>query len=127
MFLITMFTVTTATANNIQTYSNNVRSTNASFTISSTGKATLSIEYNGISSVTKNAIINSKIQKKVGLIWVTVNDAKWKDISKTTNYYNSHSTQLSSKGNYRAYITYVISGNGGKNDEITKTIEKTYS
>ena len=127
MFFITILAATNVLANNIQPYSNNVRSTGASFTISSTGKATISVEYSGISGITKTATISSKIQKKIGLIWVTVNGAKWEDTSKSTNFSKTHSVQLSENGNYRAIITFVISGNGGKDDEITKKIEKIHA
>ena len=43
-----------------------------SFSIASNYKATASYEYRGKSEVTKNVKIVTKIQKKAGVIWVTV-------------------------------------------------------
>lgn len=117
----------TAFADDILVYSNNVSSTSTSFTISSSGKATVSNNYTGRSGVTKSATITTKVQKKVGLIWVTVSGGSWTDTSTAINYSKNHSVQLSSKGTYRAYVKFVISGIGGSDDEITKKLEKTYS
>lgn len=126
--IVTLFSATiTAYASGIQPYSNNVNSTDVSFSISSSGKATVSYEYYGKSGVTKNAEIVSKVQKKVGLIWVTVDDGSWTDTSTSTNFSKSHSVQLSSKGTYRAHVVFTISGTGGSDDKITKNVEKTYS
>lgn len=126
--IVTLFSATiTAYASGIQPYSNNVNSTDVSFSISSSGKATVSYEYYGKSGVTKNAEIVSKVQKKVGLIWVTVDAGSWTDTSTSTNFSKSHSVQLSSKGTYRAHVVFTISGTGGSDDKITKNVEKTYS
>lgn len=79
--LVLLFTVSiTAYANDIELYSNNVYTTDVSFSIASNGKATASYEYRGKSGVTKNAKIVTKIQKKVGIIWVTVSGASWTDM-----------------------------------------------
>ncbi len=127
--LVTLFMATiTAYANSsIQPFSNNVNSTDVSFSISSSGKATVSYEYYGKSGVTKSSEIVTKVQKKVGLIWVTVDDGSWTDNSIATNFSKSHSVQLSSKGTYRAHVVFTISGTGGSDDKITKNVEKTYS
>lgn len=126
--IVTLFSATiTAYASGIQPYSNNVNSTDVSFSISSSGKATVSYEYYGKSGVTKNAEIVSKVQKKVGLIWVTVDGGSWTDTSTSTNFSKSHSVQLSTKGTYRAHVVFTISGTGGSDDKITKNVEKTYS
>lgn len=117
----------TAFADGISTYSNNVGSTATSFTISSKGKATVSNNFAGISGVTKSATITTKVQKKIGVIWVTVNNGNWIDTSTATNYSKSHSVQLSSTGTYRAHVVFTISGTGGSDDKITKNVEKEYS
>lgn len=125
--LVIIFTATiTAYAGSIQPFSNNVNSTDVSFSISSSGKATVSYEYYGKSGVTKSAKIVTKVQKKVGIIWVTVNGGSWTDTSTSTNFSRSHSVQLSSKDTYRAHVVFTISGTGGSDDKITKNIEKTY-
>lgn len=126
--IVTLFSATiTAYAGSIQPYSNNVLTTNTTFSISSTGKATVSNTYSGITGTTKNAKIVTKVQKKVGLIWVTVDNGSWTDTSTATNFSKSHSVQLSKTGTYRAHVEFTISGTGGSDDKITKNVEKTYS
>ena len=126
--LVTLFTVTiTAYANSVQPYYNNVGSTNTVFTISSSGLATVKNSYSDSSNRAKQAKIVTKIQKKVGIIWVTVNGGSWTDTSTSTNFSKSHSVQLSSKDTYRAHVVFTISGTGGSDDKITKNVEKTYS
>lgn len=126
--IVTLFSATiTAYAGSIQPYSNNVDTTNTTFSISSSGLATVKNTYYGITGTTKSAEIVTKVQKKVGLIWVTVNGGSWTDNSTATNFSKSHSVQLSSKGTYRAHVVFTISGTGGSDDKITKNVEKTYS
>lgn len=117
----------TAYANGISVYSNNVSSTNTSFSISESGKVTVSNRYVGETGVTKSATFTTKVQKKVGLIWVTVSNGKWTDTSTAVNFSKSHSVQLSSTGTYRAHVVFTISGTGGSDDKITKNIEKEYN
>lgn len=124
--LVTLFTTITAYAGSIQTYSNNVLTTNTTFSISSSGKATVANSYSGITGTTKSAKIVTKVQKKVGLIWVTVSNGSWTDTSTATSFSKSHSVQLSGTGTYRAHVVFTISGSGGSDDEITKNVEKTY-
>lgn len=125
---VTLFTTTiTAYAGSIQLYSNNVLTTNTTFSISNSGKATVANSYSGITGTTKSAEIVTKVQKKVGLIWVTVSGGSWTDTSSVTNFSKSHSVQLSSTGTYRAHVVFTISGTGGSDDKITKNVEKIYS
>lgn len=126
--VITLFSATlTVYANDVQLCSNNVNITSTSFSISSSGKATVTNSYSGITGVTKNAEIKTKVQKKVGLIWVTVSGGSWTDTSTATNFSRSHSVQLSSTGTYRAHVVFTISGTGGSDDKITKNTEKEYN
>ena len=97
------------------------------FSISSSGKATVRNSYTGKAGKFKSAKITTKIQKKVGVIWVTVSGGSWTDTSSSLNYSKSHSLQLSSTGTYRAHVVFVISGSGGSDDKITKNVEKTYN
>lgn len=80
-----------------------------------------------ISEIIKSATIETKIQKKFGLIWITVSDGSWTDTTTATSYSKSHSVQLSSTGTYRAHVEFTISGSGGSDDEITKNVQRTYS
>lgn len=126
--LVTLFTATiTAYAGSIQPYFNNVDTTNTTFSISGSGLATVKNTYSGITGTTKSAEIVTKVQKKVGLIWVTVDGGSWTDNSTATNYSKSHSVQLSGKGTYRAHVVFTVSGTGTSDDKITKNVEKTYS
>ncbi len=124
---VTLFTVTFPVyASSITPCSNNINSTNTSFSISSTGKATVFNTYTGKGNLVTKGTIETKIQKKFGLIWITVDGGKWTDISTATDFAQSHSVQLSKTGTYRAHVEFTISGTGGSDDKITKNIEKTY-
>lgn len=125
--LITFFITTlTVYASEIQPFSNNVGSTNTVFSISSSGLATVKNTYSDSLNRVTSAKVVTKVQKKVGLIWVTVSGGSWTDNSTAKNFTKSHSVQLSSKGTYRAHVVFTISGTGGSDDKITKNVEKTY-
>lgn len=124
---VLLTTSITVYAEDVQTYSNNVSTTNTSFSISSSGKATVNNTYMGITGTTKSAKIVTKVQKKFGLIWITVDNGSWTDTSTANNFSQSHSVQLSKTGTYRAHVVFTISGTGGSDDKITKNLEKTYS
>ena len=104
--------------------SNNAYTT---FSISDSGKATVANSYSGKSGKFKSAKITTKVQKKIGIIWVTISDGSWTDTSTSLNYSKSHTIQLSSTGTYRAHVVFVISGSGGSDDRITKNVQKTYN
>lgn len=59
-------------ASSIQPYYNNVDRVNTTLTISSSGVATVKNFYSGITGTTKSAKIVTKVQKKVGIIWVPI-------------------------------------------------------
>lgn len=125
--LVTFITATiTVYADGIQPYYNNINSVTTSFSISSSGKATVNNTYSGITGTTKNVKITTKVQKKYGLIWITVSGGSWTDTSTATNFSKSHSVQLSKTGTYRAHVEFKISGTGGSDDKITKNVERTY-
>ena len=125
-FFIVFAMTVPAFAGDIDTCSNNVKSTDISFSISNSGNATVVLKYYGKSRVTQKAEISTKIQKKVGVIWVTVSNGSWTDTSSSTNFSTSHSVQLSSKATYRAHVVFTISGSGGSDDKITKNSAMTY-
>ena len=105
---------------------NNVSDVNTQFTITTSGNATVKNTYSGRSGKFQSAKITTKIQKKVGVVWVTVSGGSWTDNSTSLNFSKSHSVQLSSHGTYRAHVVFVISGSGGSDDKITKNVQKTY-
>lgn len=110
---------------------NNTVTVTTSGDISSGGLMSVTNRYIGISGTTTKAVITTYIEKKVlGLFWTrvdigTTND-EWVDTVYDYTYSISHTTQLSSKGTYRATVTYEIYGIGGSPDVIVKTLEKTY-
>ena len=124
--VILCMTTITVYANSIQPCSNNVNSAEVSFNITTSGKATVTCRYYGKSGVTQSAEIETKVQKKFGLIWITVDNGSWTDTSTATNFSKSHSVQLSKAGTYRAHVEFKISGTGGSDDKITKNVERTY-
>lgn len=125
---IVIFVTTTVTvyASSIQPCFNNIDNVTTSFSISGSGKATVNNTYSGIVGTTKNVKIITKVQKRFGLIWVTVDNGSWTDTSTAANFSKSHSVQLTKTGTYRAHVEFTISGTGGSDDKITKNIEKTY-
>lgn len=125
--VILFMTVLPVFASGITVYSNNIYIADTSFSISSTGNATVSNSYMGKQGLVTKGTIVTKVQKKYGLIWITVDGGKWTDTSTATNFSRSHSVQLTSKGTYRAHVEFTISGTGGSDDKITKNVEKTYS
>lgn len=113
-------------ASSIKPCYNNVDRVNTTLTISSSGVATVKNFYIGITGTTKSAKIVTKVQKKVGIIWVTVDNGSWTDNSSSNSLTKSHSVQLSGKGTYRAHTVFTFSGSGGSDDKITKIYESTY-
>lgn len=129
-FFITLVIALTTTicvyAADFMPLKNNDAETKVNFAISSSGQATVIVRCNALSTKFTSATIETKVQKKVGLIWVTVDNGSWTDTTKSKNFSKSHSVQLSSKGTYRAHVKFIVSGTGGSDDEITKNVEKTY-
>ncbi len=129
-FLVTLVIALTATvsvyASSVTPLANNNVDTKVYFAVSSSGQATVNVRCVALSSKFKSATFETKVQKKVGLIWVTVDNGSWTDVTKSTDFSKSHTVQLSSRGTYRAHVKITISGTGGSDDEITKNVEKTY-
>lgn len=108
---------------------NNTQNVDTKFEISSDGTATVLIKYYGIIGVTKSATVTTKIQKYVSGNWVDITlpngSTEWVDNS-SFMINKTHSTTLTSRGRYKAHVTYVIRGTGGADDVIVSEIEKTY-
>lgn len=124
--ILISISVITAYANDIQPFTNNVITTDVTFSISNTGNASVYTEYIGYSGVTQRAEIETKVQKKYGLIWITVDNGHWTDTSTASSASKRHSVQLQKTGTYRAHVVFTISGTGGSDDKITKNVEKVY-
>ena len=130
-FFITLVIALTTTicvyAADFMPLKNNDAETKVNFAISSSGQATVIVRCNALSTKFTSATIETKVQKKVGLIWVTVDNGSWTDNSETNDFAKSHFVQLSGKGSYRAHTVFTFSGSGGSDDKITKNVEKAYS
>ena len=116
----------------IMPYYNNVLNTASDFDIDSTGLATVTASYKGYAGVTSNVTITIKIQKKtLGLVWTKVDIGTTNNeiVVSSSNYLDefNYDIQLNSTGNYRAVITYTVSGSGGADDEIEDICTYTYS
>ena len=112
-------------ASDISLFNNNTDSTATRFTISDTGEARIYVDYKGYPNVTTGATICIKIEKRNLLVF-------WKEIVNDVYYFREESHaetfvyQLEKKGTYRCTVDYLISGNGGTDDEITFQDTKTY-
>ena len=111
---------------------NNGSSCSQIFTITSSGKATVSVDYAGISGVTTKVTSTVYLEKKtLWLFWTRVDigttDDEWVDSSTSVSGSFTHSKQLSSTGTYRAVFVVKMYGSGGATDTIEKNIEKKYS
>lgn len=130
--ILGVFLISVAAETEIMPYYNNTSGTTTNFTISSTGKATISAGYNAYRQYFQSATITSYIEKRtLGIFWTRVDigqpNNEWVDVS--TDYYDAfgHEFYLSNTGTYRATVVYEISGTGGATDVINYEQERTYS
>lgn len=126
-FIVALTVTITAFGADIQLFNNNVSNVYTDFSVNSNGYATVTNKFTGIPGVTKSTEVETKIQKKFGLIWITVSGASWTDTTSSSNFMKSHYFQLSSTGTYRAHVVFKVSGTGGSDDKITKNVERAYS
>ena len=112
-------------ASDIMPLNNNTLATKTRFSISDTGEAVVSLNFEGYPNVTTGATISIKIEKRNFLLF-------WADVVEETitvnNYYyeNAFYYQLEDTGTYRCKVEYVVSGTGGADDVITFEDTKTY-
>lgn len=132
-FLLTVITVlsitVTAYAENTETYDLiGAATASTSLSISSAGKATASDRYMG-GSGEKVLQVTTKIQRKVGLVWVKVDSAEWTVTSTNClDYSNSHSVNLSQSGTYRSHAVFTILMKNGETKKMTvNSSEKKYT
>ena len=111
---------------------NNTSGTSTNFTITTSGKATITAVYNGHRGITTGATVTSYIEKRtLGLFWTKVDigepNNEWVDTSTDYSDAFGHEFWLEDKGTYRATVVYEISGTGGATDVIDYEQERTYS
>ena len=102
-----------------------------SFTIDSSGKAKVSLYYEGDKSSFTNVTVETYIQKKsLGLFWTKVDngqtDKTWVDSSSATSGSFTHTLNLDATGTYRAVFNITFSGTGAAADVIEDEIEYVY-
>lgn len=110
---------------------NNTVSTSSYAAISSAGKLTVDVSYNGIPGVTTKGVITTYVERRVlGIFWSKVNigqpNNEWVDTSYNYYYATSHSHQLTKTGTYRITVNYKISGTGGATDNIDYQVTRSY-
>ena len=116
----------------IMPYYNNILNTYSDFTIDSSGTGTVEASYRGYTGVTDSVTVTIKIQKRsLGLIWTKVDiGTENNEIVVTSTNINddfTYDVQLKSTGNYRAVITYTVSGSGGADDTIEDICTAEYN
>lgn len=132
LVIISSFSLTVFADTCIMPRYNNTANTSTNFTISSSGKATISAGYNAYQSYFSSATITSYLEKRtLGIFWTRVDigqpNNEWVDTSSDFFDNFGHTFQLESTGTYRAIVTYEISGTGGATDVIEYEQERTYS
>lgn len=115
----------------IQPRLNNTAMTSTNFTITSSGKATITASYTGYKNVTTGATVTSYIEKRtLGMFWTRVDIGEignaWVDTSTDDTDAFGHVFYLSERGTYRAIVEYEIRGTGGATDVINYEQERTY-
>lgn len=99
------------------------------FTISSTGKASLSASYFGFNGITTGATVYSYIERKSGSTWIRVSNGQnynqWVDNLSGVSNMASHTLQLTQTGEYRACFKVYIYGSN-PTDTVTDTKYDTY-
>ena len=86
----------------------------------------------GYTDITESVTITIKIQKRsLGLIWTKVDIGVPNNeiVVTSTNAADTfvYNIQLNSTGNYRAVITYTVSGSGGADDVIEDICTAEYN
>ena len=125
IFMLSALFSPSALAQETVLYNNNTFTTSTEFSISDAGKADVSVRYQGYPNITTGATICIKIEKRNLLLF-------WNEVVNDVYYFREESHaetfvyQLEKKGTYRCTVDYLISGNGGTDDEITFQDTKTY-
>ena len=132
VLLFVEFIKVPVSASDATPYYNNVIQTVSSFSIDSNGEGEIYASYTGFPGITDSVTVTIKIQKRsLGLVWtkVDIGTDNNKIVVTSTNVNDefTYYVQLNSTGNYRAVITYEISGSGGSDDTIKDICTAEYS
>ena len=104
----------------------NTATVSTTFFIDDSGLALTESSCVGITGVTTGIVIESKIERKFGLIWLDVKGAEWTDSTSSSVLSISHSIQLNKSGTYRVTADFTVSGNGHPDDEIRNRVQDSY-
>lgn len=126
--LILLFSISasyvSAAENTVMPRFNNASYANASFTINSSGVATINASYDGYEGITTGARITILLEKKTFFFfWSDVQE--W-TISSNESYGSFTRSCTVEEGDYRATVTFEISGSGGATDVIERELEYSY-
>lgn len=112
--------------NQITPYLNNVNQTFTSFYINDSGKATVSISYDGYDDVTSNVKITTQLQKRFLLVfWTDVDGGYWVDESSESSYTAVHTLSVAT-GTYRVQVEYLLYGTDGSVETVNDEAQYTY-
>ena len=95
MALIVLMASTNVYANDIAMYTNNTDSVKLMFNISTKGKADVVLKCTDSNNNIKHLKAVIKVQRKIGLVWTTVDNGTWKYTNGTTNKWYTRGTQPS--------------------------------
>ena len=95
MALIVLMASTNVYANDIAMYTNNTDSVKLMFNISTKGKADVVLKCTDSNNNIKQLKAVIKIQRKIGLVWTTVDNGTWKYTNGTTNKWYTRGNQPS--------------------------------
>lgn len=140
ILLITVITVITTLKFNsgaavieetgIMPFYNNAKSADVKLSVSSSGKATIKIICSGKEGVTSKITAVTYLQRKVGLIWVKVDNGlenkEWVDTVYTIDMNKTYTLQLEKTGTYRVKTEFTVKGTGGTSDVINLTATAEY-
>ena len=102
-----------------QLRNNNVLYTDTDFSISSSGMASVDVDYTGRKNITTGATIEITIKKRFLLVfWTTEIEEEY--IVYGENYSHTYYYDLTEfgSGTYKCNVTYTVSGSGGADDVI---------
>lgn len=95
MALIVLMASTNVYANDIAMYTNNTDSVKLMFNISTKGKADVVLKCTDSNNNIKHLKAVIKVQRKIGLVWTTVDNGTWKYTNGTTNKWYTRGNQPS--------------------------------
>ena len=119
VYILSFILQSAVLASDVMPLNNNTHLTSTAFHISSSGRATVDVKYNGYPNITTGATITITIEKRNLLVF-------WKDvindsITVTGETYNNsiyYYLQSFGTGTYRCTVVYTVSGSGGADDVI---------